>query len=101
MTSLKNWLITMLTRKDKLVCVPEAWQTEYVKLAGDKVRNNDTITVLMNAYNDLLKDYYRKCSIKELLATLEEDGKKVPANTSKEDLIGLVYKEYKMSIEKS
>lgn len=100
MTSFKNWLITMLTRKDKLVCVPEVWQTEYVKLAGDKVRNNQTISILMNAYNDLLKDYYKKCTVKELQSILEETEKKAPSNASKEELVELAYKEYKMSIEK-
>lgn len=100
MSSLKNWLITILTRKDHLVCVPETWQTEYVKLAGDKVRNNQTMGVLITAYNELLKDYYKKCSIKELQAILEDGDKKAPTGATKAELVELAYTEYKMSIEK-
>ena len=51
MQRFKNWLITVLLKKDKLVAVPESWQTEYVQLAGDKVRNKQNIAMLINEYN--------------------------------------------------
>ena len=52
MQRFKNWLITILLKKDKLVAVPESWQTEYVQLAGDKVRNKQNIAMLINEYNE-------------------------------------------------
>ena len=66
MQKFKNWLISALLRKDKLVAVPTSWQTEYVKLAGDSVRNKQTIGTLISEYNKLLQDFFNKCSVKEL-----------------------------------
>lgn len=100
MQKFKNWLITALLRKDKLVAVPQAWQTEYVKLAGDKVRNQGVIASLITEYNQLLKDYFDKCSAKELQTMCLENNIQTKASTPKAELVEILYKEFRMTIEK-
>lgn len=100
MVKFKNWLITVLTRKDKLVCVPESWQTEYVQLAGDKVRNKAVIGTLVTEYNKLLQDYYKACSIKDLLGICKENDIPTKSNVTKQELVDTLYEEFKMSIQK-
>ena len=99
MQRFKNWLITALLKKDKLVAVPQAWQTEYVKLAGDKVRNQDIIAKLITEYNDLLKDYFEACSAKELQSMCIDGDIKVKAGTPKAQLVEILYNEFRMTIE--
>lgn len=101
MQRFKNWLITILLKKDKLVAVPESWQTEYVQLAGDKVRNKQNIAMLINEYNELLKDYFNKCSVKELQEELAEGKVKFKTNMSKAELVELAYQEFRMTIERN
>ena len=43
MRTFKNWLITVLLKKDKLVAVPEKWQVDYVKTASNNVKNTQAI----------------------------------------------------------
>jgi hypothetical protein len=100
MQRFKNWLITALLKKDKLVAVPQSWQTDYVKLAGDKVKRNGTIAMLVTEYNNLLKDFFNKCTIKELHTELADSDVKVKAGMSKEELVELAYNEFRMTVEK-
>ena len=100
MQRFKNWLITVLLKKDKLVAVPQSWQTDYIRLAGDKVKKNSTISMLVTEYNNLLKDYFNKCTIKELHAELADSDAKVKAGMSKDELAEIAYKEFRMTIEK-
>jgi predicted nucleic acid-binding Zn-ribbon protein len=100
MQKFKNWLISALLKKDKLVAVPTSWQTEYVKLAGDKVRNNQTIGTLVTEYNKLLQDFFNKCSVKELQEQLADGEVKFKTSMSKQELADLAYKEFRMTIER-
>jgi hypothetical protein len=100
MQKFKNWLISALLRKDKLVAVPTSWQTEYVKLAGDSVRNKQTIGTLITEYNKLLQDFFNKCSVKELQETLADGEVKFKTSMSKQELADLAYKEFRMTIER-
>ena len=89
MQRFKNWLITVLLKKDKLVAVPQSWQTDYVKLAGDKVKKNGTIAMLVTEYNNLLH------------AELADSDAKVKAGMSKEELVELAYNEFRMTVERN
>lgn len=100
MQKFKNWLISALLKKDKLVAVPTSWQTEYVKLAGDSVRNKQTIGTLISEYNKLLQDFFNKCSVKELQETLVDGEVKFKTSMSKQELADLAYKEFRMTIER-
>ena len=100
MQKFKNWLISALLRKDKLVAVPTSWQTEYVKLAGDSVRNKQTIGTLISEYNKLLQDFFNKCSVKELQEILADGEVKFKTSMSKQELADLAYKEFRMTIER-
>ena len=100
MQKFKNWLISALLRKDKLVAVPTSWQTEYVKLAGDSVRNKQTIGTLISEYNKLLQDFFNKCSVKEVQETLADGEVKFKTSMSKQELADLAYKEFRMTIER-
>ncbi len=99
--TLRRKLIDKLLTKEELVAVPQDWQKEYVKLAGDKIRNGKTIDQLVREYNLLLKDYYDKHSVRELRIRLKEDGIKVPTNASKEELVETLVHEYQMVFEKN
>lgn len=101
MQRFKNWLITVLLKKDRLVAVPISWQREYVKLAGQVVRDRDAIATLIDEYNEVLEDYFKKCSIKELKKALEKESIAIKANATKKDLIELACQEFRMTIEKS
>jgi hypothetical protein len=101
MQRFKNWLITVLLRKDKLVAVPESWQTDYVKLAGDKVKSKATIATLVTEYNGLLKDYFNKCTVKELQEELAKGEVKFKTSMSKDELAELAYNEFRMTIERN
>ena len=101
MQKFKNWLISALLKKDKLVAVPTSWQTEYVKLAGDAVRNKQTIATLVTEYNKVLKDFFDKCSVKELQETLADGEVKFKTNMSKQELSDLAYQEFRMTIERN
>lgn len=100
MTNLINKLIDNWARKHSMVLVPESWQIEYVKLAGDKVRSGQTTALIVKEYNELLKDYYAKCSIKELKDLLKDADIKVDKELDKDGLVDLAYNEYKMIIKK-
>lgn len=101
MQRFKNWLIDVLLKKDKLVAVPESWQTEYVKLAGDKVRNKSNIAMLISEYNKLLKDYFNKCSIKDLQEELTNSKIDFKTTMPKQELVELAYEEFRMTIERN
>jgi hypothetical protein len=87
-------------RRNGMVYVPESWQVEYVKLAGDKVRNGQTTAMIVREYNELLKDFYNKCSIKELKDLLKDAELKIDKDLDKDGLVNLAYNEYKMVIKK-
>lgn len=100
MEKLRTKLVNTMLRHDGLVAVPESWQTEYVKLAGDKVRNGQAIAELIKEYNDLLNDYLDKCSIKELKEMAKNGEIKLPKDADKNTIKDLVYNDYKMRKEK-
>ena len=100
MQRFKNWLITALLKKDKLVAVPQAWQTEYVKLAGDKVRLGQTLASVITAYNELLEDNLKRCPISELKSMLKDADIDIPKQATKESLMALAFDAYKMRKEK-
>ena len=98
MTKFRNWLITLLLKKDKLVAVPEKWQEDYVKLASNNVKNTQAILSLMKEYNELLLDYFNKCSVKELKEMITDTN--IKGMNSKEQLVQVAYEESKMVYEK-
>lgn len=99
MRTFKNWLITALLKKDKLVAVPEKWQVDYVKTASNNVKNTQAIVSLIKEYNELLLDYFKKCSIKELKETITDTN--IKGITSKEQLVQIAYEESKMTYERN
>lgn len=101
MQSFKNWLITVLLKKDKLVAVPESWQVDYIKTAADKIKNSKAIVELIDEYNSLLKDYFMKHSVKELQETLKDNNINFKTTLSKDELAALAYEEFKMTYEKN
>lgn len=100
MQKFKNWLISRLLKKDKLVAVPESWQVDYVKLAAAKVKNGTALQAIMLEYNELLQDYYAKCSTKELSQMCKDAEIKVKATASKEVMANMLYQEFRMTYEK-
>ena len=99
MRTFKNWLITVLLKKDKLVAVPEKWQVDYVKTASNNVKNTQAIVSLIKEYNELLLDYFKKCSVKELKETITDTN--IKGITSKEQLVQIAYEESKMTYERN
>ena len=99
MRTFKNWLITVLLKKDKLVAVPEKWQVDYVKTASNNVKNTQAIISLIKEYNELLLDYFKKCSVKELKETITDTN--IKGITSKEQLVQIAYEESKMTYERN
>lgn len=99
MRTFKNWLITTLLKKDKLVAVPEKWQVDYVKTASNNVKNTQAIISLIKEYNELLLDYFKKCSIKELKEIITDTN--IKGITSKEQLVQIAYEESKMTYERN
>lgn len=99
MEKLRTKLVNAMLRHDGLVAVPESWQTEYVKLAGDKVRNGQTIAELIKAYNELLEDNLNRCNIKELKEMITDAGGVIPAEKTKEALVNTAFLEYRMRKE--
>ena len=99
MRTFKNWLITSLLKKDKLVAVPEKWQVDYVKTASNNVKNTQAIVSLIKEYNELLLDYFKKCSVKELKETITDTN--IKGITSKEQLVQIAYEESKMTYERN
>ena len=101
MKKFRTWLIEKLLKLDGMIAVPEEWQKEYVKLAGDKVRNGQTIAELMKEYNKLLEDYLNKCNMKELKAMIKDAGiTNITADSDKDALVMIALNEYKMKKEK-
>lgn len=99
MRTFKNWLITALLKKDKLVAVPEKWQVDYVKTASNNVKNTQAIVSLIKEYNELLLDYFKKCSVKELKEAITDTN--IKGITSKEQLVQIAYEESKMTYERN
>ena len=99
MNKFKNWLITTLLKKDKLVAVPEKWQADYVKTASNNVKNTQAIVSLIKEYNELLLDYFKKCSVKELKEIITDTN--IKGITSKEQLVQIAYEESKMTYERN
>lgn len=100
MQRLKNRLVSYLLRKDKLVAVPMSWQEEYVKLIKDSNNQKQAIGTIIEEYNQLLKDFFNKNSVKELQEVLRESGIIFKTTDSKEELVNKAYEEFRMSIEK-
>ena len=99
MRTFKNWLITALLKKDKLVAVPEKWQVDYVKTASNNFKNTQAIVSLIKEYNELLLDYFKKCSVKELKEIITDTN--IKGITSKEQLVQIAYEESKMTYERN
>jgi len=100
MQRFRNWLISRLLRKDKLVAVPLSWQNEYVKLIKETNIQTEAITTLINEYNQLLEDFYGKCTIEELRNILTQEQIHFKTTTPKQELIKLAYDEFKMTVAK-
>lgn len=101
MKKFRTWLVEKLLNHDGMIAVPAEWQTEYVKLAGDKVRNGQTIAELIKEYNKLLEDYLNKCNMKELKAMIKDAGvTNITADSDKDALVIVALNEYKMKKEK-
>lgn len=100
MQHFKNWLIDALLKKDKLVAVPVSWQEDYVKMAGNQVKQKTAIAAVITEFNNLLKDYFEKCSVKDLQEELTGAEISFKSNMSKAELVELAYNEFKMTIEK-
>ena len=101
MKKFRTWLVESLLKRDGMIAVPEEWQKEYVKLAGDKVRNGQTIAELMREYNELLEDYLNKCNMKELKGMIKDAGiDNITADSDKDALVRVALNEYKMKKEK-
>ena len=83
-----------------MVCVPESWQRDYVKLASKELKNKGVIASLITEYNGLLKDYYEKCSVKDLQEELKAAEVDFKVSAPKEELAKLAYEEFKMVVEK-
>ena len=101
MKKMRAWLVEKLLKHDGMIAVPEEWQKEYVKLAGDKVRSGQTIAEIMKEYNKLLEDYLNKCNMKELKAMIKDAGiTNITADSDKDALVIVALNEYKMKKEK-
>lgn len=101
MKKLRTWIVEKLLKHDGMVAVPVEWQKEYVKLAGDKVRNGQTIAEIMKEYNSLLEDYLNKCNMKELKGMIKDAGiTNITADSDKDALVRIALNEYKMKKEK-
>ncbi len=100
MQRIKNRLVSFLLRKDKLVAVPSSWQEEYVKLIKDSQTQKKAIDTIIGEYNELLKDFFNRNSVKELQDALRESGVVFKTTDSKEELVKKAYEEFRMSIEK-
>lgn len=101
MERLRQRLVNRMLSHEGLVAVPQTWQNEYVKLAGDKIRNCQTIDAILKEYNELLKDYYNKLSIKELQNILKEQEVSFKSTASKEELVDMAFREFQMKKEKN
>lgn len=101
MQKLRDKILEHLLKHSGLVAVPEEWQKEYVKLAGDKVRSGQAIAELMKEYNQLLEDYLNKCNMKELKAMIKDAGiDNITADSDKDALVRIALNEYKIRREK-
>lgn len=101
MQKLRDKILEHLLKHSGLVAVPEEWQKEYVKLAGDKVRSGQAIAELMKEYNKLLEDYLNKCNMKELKAMIKDAGiDNITADSDKDALVRIALNEYKIKREK-
>lgn len=78
MEKLRTKLVRFLLKQDGLISVPEGWDVEYVKLAGDKVRLGQTLTSVITAYNELLEDNLKRCPVSELKSMLKDAEVDVP-----------------------
>lgn len=79
--------------------MPEDWQRDYVKLASNELKNKGVIASLITEYNALLKDYYSKCTIKDLQEELTEGEVDFKTSATKEELAELAYQEFKMVVK--
>lgn len=100
MEKLRTKLVRFLLKRDGLISVPEGWDVEYVKLAGDKVRLGQTLTSVITAYNELLEDNLKRCPISELKSMLKDAEIDIPKQATKESLMALAFNAYKMRKEK-
>lgn len=98
--SIKNYLMNKWLKEDNLVCVPASWQKEYVKMVGSKVRMGKLINEMIDAYNELLLDFYSKHSIKELKEILKAEQVKIDPEWDKNALAERAYEEFKMERKK-
>ena len=69
-------------------------------MASNELKNKGVIASLITEYNGLLKDYYEKCSVKDLQEELRGGEVQFKASAPKEELAQLAYEEFKMTVEK-
>lgn len=93
---LKNKLIDMLLKKDQLVAVPISWQQEYAKLCGAQIQWEEDKDFIMNAYNELLRDYYHHLTVAELKEELKGTKIELKSTATKEEMADALYEEFKM-----
>lgn len=85
-----------MLKKDNLVAVPVNWQREYAQLCGYKIQVEEDINVLVDAYNDLLKDYYAHLTIAELKQEVKDNEIKIKSTASKEEMAAVLYDKFEM-----
>ena len=99
MNKFKNWLITKLLQADELVAVPKSWQKEYVKLAGDKVKNSSAILTVIKEYNDLFLDPSNHPPMRKIVDMTKDAGLEYKTTMTKEELVEQLHKEFSMYYE--
>ena len=96
MQNLRNWFLSLLLKKDNLVAVPISWQREYAQLCGYKIQVEEDMSVLVQAYNDLLKDFYAHLTIAELKQEIKESEIQIKSTASKEEMAAALYEKFEM-----
>lgn len=96
MQNFRNWLLSLLLKKDNLVAVPISWQREYAQLCGYKFQVEEDMKVLVDAYNDTLKDLYAHYTLAELKQEIKESGIQIKATASKEEMANALYEKFEM-----
>jgi hypothetical protein len=96
MQNLRNWFLSLLLKKDNLVAVPISWQREYAQLCGYKIQVEEDMGVLVQAYNDLLKDFYAHLTIAELKQEIKESEIQIKSTASKEEMAAALYEKFEM-----
>lgn len=96
MQNFRNWLLSLLLKKDNLVAVPVSWQRDYAQLCGYKIQVREDMNVLVEAYNDLLKEFYAHLTVAELKQEIKENKIPLKSAASKEEMVAALYEKFEM-----